>query len=85
MLLIGLHYSSTGGGDPTTAIVIAVLSVIIHVAVVTAIILVAVHCQKIGVQGVYDMRSSEHVCEVYVKCTYTYCVLCLYCESTRWL
>ena len=79
--LIGLHYSSTAeiptrGGDPTTAIataaVIAVASVIILVTVVIAIILGAVHCVKIVVQGCYD-RSSEHVREVYL---YILCAVC---------
>ena len=73
--LVGLHYSSTaerptGGEDPTTAVVIAVVSVIFLVAVVISIILVAAHCWKIRIQGVYFTRSSEHVREVYL------CILC---------
>ena len=76
--LIGPHYSSTaemptGGGNPTTAVVIAVVSVIILVAVVTASILVVCLCQKIRVRGDYDAGSSEHVREVYL------CILCAVC------
>ena len=86
-VLIGLRHSSTGetpteGGDPTAAVIIAVVSVIILVAVVIVIILVVACCWKTGDQGEYDTGSSVHVREVYL---YIYCVLCLYCECTRWL
>ena len=72
---IGLHYSSTaetptGGGDPTTAVVIAVILVTILVAVGIAIILGVAHCLKKGVQGDYYTGPSEHVREVYL------CILC---------
>ena len=72
--LNGLHYSSTAetpteGGDPTTAVVIAVfVSEIILVAVVIAIIIIHVVtcCQKTRVRRDYDTGSRAHVREVYL-------------------
>ena len=73
--LTGLHYFSTaemptGGGDPTTAVVIAVVVpvvlVIILIGVVITIVRLVARCWKTRVQGDYDTGISVRVCEMYL-------------------
>ena len=78
--LIGLHCSPTAemptGGDHFTTIAIAAIAVLVSISLVAAvigIILAAARCRKIRVQGVYGMRPSAHVREMYIY-VHTCCV-----------